>query len=132
MLYEINRNIVNKFCKKDSCLPPNFGKTTIPNNNLQNIVDAMTGVMPYKLNFGLPFVVMIYNIIFGDTHNIRITSLFGEPRDYGEHTGLDISVPIGTPILALADGTVTNVWTNITDGNAVGITWQWVLFWLCI
>jgi len=123
MLYEINRNIVNKFCKKDSCLPPNFGKTTIPNNNLQNIVDAMTGVMPYKLNFGLPFVVMIYNIIFGDTHNIRITSLFGEPRDYGEHTGLDISVPIGTPILALADGTVTNVWTNITDGNAVGITY---------
>jgi murein DD-endopeptidase MepM/ murein hydrolase activator NlpD len=123
MLYEINRNIVNKFCKKDSCLPPNFGQITIWNSDLQNIVDAMTGVIPYKLTFGLPFMVMIHNNVFVDTSNIRITSLFGELRDYGEHTGLDISVPIGTPILALADGTVTNVWTNTTDGNAVGITY---------
>jgi peptidoglycan LD-endopeptidase LytH len=57
-------------------------------------------------------------------HTMRaIGSVFGDPRDGGAraHHGVDIFAPRGTPVLAAADGTITNV-ANTSVGGLV--VWQ--------
>lgn len=51
----------------------------------------------------------------------RIGSFWGDARDEGarKHEGIDIFAPRGTPALAAADGTVTNVTENKLGGNVV-------------
>jgi murein DD-endopeptidase MepM/ murein hydrolase activator NlpD len=51
----------------------------------------------------------------------RIGSFWGDARDEGarKHEGVDIFAPRGTPALAAADGTVTNVTENKLGGNVV-------------
>ena len=54
--------------------------------------------------------------------NVRavVFSGWGRPRDGRIHTGIDIGVPVGTPIWAMADGVATRV--QATDrGDASGI-----------
>ena len=43
--------------------------------------------------------------------NGKITTPFGKLGKHwstGKHTGVDFAVPVGTPVLAVADGTITN------------------------
>jgi len=52
--------------------------------------------------------------------NGRISTSFGKVGakwSSGKHTGVDFAVPIGTPVLAVADGTITTA----TWGKAYGI-----------
>lgn len=42
-------------------------------------------------------------------------------NDYRTHLGVDVSAEIGTPVLAVADGTVTNVWADPFMGTCVSI-----------
>lgn len=54
-----------------------------------------------------------------------ITSTMGPPRPGGRtHNGIDIAVPVGTPIKAPTDGTVTKVWddTEFGGGHSMEIT----------
>jgi murein DD-endopeptidase MepM/ murein hydrolase activator NlpD len=50
---------------------------------------------------------------------------FGSTRDHGQgsHTGIDITAPVGTPVVAAGDGTVANIQPNPskTYGNQVVI-----------
>lgn len=52
----------------------------------------------------------------------KITSRFGEKRSSGTHNGLDIANVIGTPIYASSAGTVSRVWNDKDNGNALQIT----------
>lgn len=54
--------------------------------------------MGIDIDFGSPFLPL---------QPYKVTSGWGRPRPGGrEHAGLDFSVPVGTPVLALADGEV--------------------------
>lgn len=50
-----------------------------------------------------------------------ITSPFGQ-RGTTFHNGIDIGMPIGTPIYSPADGVVSSVYTNSIGGNQLTIT----------
>lgn len=49
---------------------------------------------------------------------------FGDPREYrnGVHQGTDIGAPLGTPIVAPANGTVTSIHTSTNGGNVMWVT----------
>lgn len=49
----------------------------------------------------------------------RIISKFGEEREKGTHMGIDIAVPVGTPIQAPAAGKVIDVYKKPAGGNQV-------------
>lgn len=42
-------------------------------------------------------------------------------NDYRTHLGVDIEAELGTPVLAVADGTVTNIWYDHFMGNCISI-----------
>ncbi|GAB4049423.1 M23 family metallopeptidase [Spirosoma litoris] len=57
---------------------------------------------------------------------VRITSAFGNrvtptAGASTDHTGIDLSAPVGTPVKCPADGTVTNVYTTGSGGNQLTI-----------
>lgn len=57
--------------------------------------------------------------------NYRLTNRFGDARSYyssGYHTGLDFAAPSGTPIRAVAGGTVTEAGSAGAYGNQTVIT----------
>ena len=54
--------------------------------------------------------------------NGKITTVFGKPGkswSTGAHTGVDFAVPIGTPVLAVADGTIVKANWGKAYGNQV-------------
>lgn len=61
--------------------------------------------------------------------NGKITGQYGEKRSDHTHNGIDIAVPTGTPIKAIADGTVCAVgaakgygyWVALNHGNVGGV-----------
>ena len=53
--------------------------------------------------------------------NGPIVGEYGEPRETHVHNGIDIAVPVGTPIKAIADGTVVVVGPTVGYGYWVGI-----------
>ena len=50
-----------------------------------------------------------------------IVGYYGEPRATHTHNGIDIAVPVGTPVKAIADGTVVVTGTSDGYGYWVGI-----------
>lgn len=51
----------------------------------------------------------------------KITSKFGEGRDYGGHNGVDYAAPIGTPVGSAAPGTVVETGHDAKSGNFVKV-----------
>lgn len=51
----------------------------------------------------------------------RITSAFGAPRPGGAHSGLDIAVPVGTPVMSPGQGTVIAAGRDARSGNYVKV-----------
>jgi murein DD-endopeptidase MepM/ murein hydrolase activator NlpD len=54
--------------------------------------------------------------------NGKISTVFGKVGakwSTGKHTGVDFAVPIGTPVLAVADGTIVNANWGKAYGNQV-------------
>lgn len=54
----------------------------------------------------------------------RISSRFGEPRDTGPHSGLDIACPMGTPIRNIYTGTVIAMTRTNIGGNEIWVSAQ--------
>lgn len=55
-------------------------------------------------------------------NNPRITQPWGRPNprySAKRHTGIDYGVPVGTPVLAVADGVIENVLADKSYGNVV-------------
>jgi murein DD-endopeptidase MepM/ murein hydrolase activator NlpD len=63
-----------------------------------------------------------FNLNLGRPVRVRaeVMSGWGRPRTGHVHAGIDIPLPVGTPIYAMADGTVTRVQAT-PDGDAGGI-----------
>ena len=66
------------------------------------------------------------NFVNPTKENFKITSPFGArtaPTAGAStfHNGIDIAAPSGTPILAVADGTVEKVWNDTTSGGGLSI-----------
>jgi peptidoglycan LD-endopeptidase LytH len=59
-----------------------------------------------------------------DASVTRIGSVFGDPRDGGArpHEGIDIMAPRGTPVVAVTDGTITQVATNPIGGRVIWLS----------
>lgn len=61
------------------------------------------------------------------TYKITVSSPFGPrinpvTKQAQNHNGVDLPAPTGTPVYAMADGTVDKVWTlDPTNGNAIRI-----------
>lgn len=51
----------------------------------------------------------------------RITSLFGEERPTGPHNGIDIALPVGTPVVAPFGGVVSEVFTTDRGGVSLAL-----------
>ncbi|AVX40792.1 Peptidase family M23 (plasmid) [Carboxydocella thermautotrophica] len=51
----------------------------------------------------------------------RYTSLFGEDRGDNFHEGVDMAVPIGSPLYAVKDGVINYLSTEGNGGIAIGI-----------
>ncbi|MDE1467935.1 M23 family metallopeptidase [Aurantiacibacter sp. D1-12] len=54
----------------------------------------------------------------------RITSEFGEGRGNGTHNGVDIAVPVGTPVPAAMGGEVLRVWTADRGGLSMRVRYD--------
>jgi murein DD-endopeptidase MepM/ murein hydrolase activator NlpD len=52
--------------------------------------------------------------VYGDA---RVADDFGGPREIGPHQGNDVFAPFGSPVLAVADGTLNRVGTLPISGN---------------
>lgn len=69
----------------------------------------------------------IYGVPISSSGMIRpvrtgyITAEFGEPRPEGPHGGIDIGIPVGTPVYAVADGIVSGVWNYGGTGMSIHI-----------
>lgn len=89
-----------------------FGAVKAPLKNLQSRGLRETGLEPvYPADVGC----FQANSFFGDTR--RGDGSTRNPRFYfGYHTGLDIPAPEGTPIVAIADGTVISKSMGRDDG----------------
>ena len=89
------------------------------------VVVASSGYSTYNgakiINSGAPSAEVLGIGLVKPTSGV-ITSRFG-PRSSGNHTGLDIAGPVGTPIAAAAAGTVVfSGWDNYGLGYAVKIS----------
>jgi len=72
----------------------------------------------------IPFVILIifsFVLLKGCTSvSPYVSSRFGETQGrYYPHTGTDYSVPWGTPVLAVSDGTVNSAIYHHEDGNRI-------------
>lgn len=54
----------------------------------------------------------------------RVTSKFGEGRSRGSHNGVDIAVPVGTPVPAAMGGEVIRVWNSDRGGLSVKVKYD--------
>jgi hypothetical protein len=82
----------------------------------------MSKNMPFSPTIRLLVLVLIAPYLIGlsgcttspsiikDVHSIRdVHNPYGETRPYGRHPGIDFTVNIGTPVIAPADGKVTEI-----------------------
>ncbi len=55
-------------------------------------------------------------------HDPDVQTFSGTMNDYRVHLGLDIATSLGEPVLASADGTVTEIWEDALMGHCVAVS----------
>jgi murein DD-endopeptidase MepM/ murein hydrolase activator NlpD len=64
----------------------------------------------------------------------KISQPWGRPNDRYKakrHTGIDYAMPVGTPVLAVADGVISNVMTDASYGEVVVLKADKYEIWYC-
>lgn len=54
-------------------------------------------------------------------HDLTLQVFSNTMQDYRVHNGIDIVSTLGSPVYAAADGTVTNIWEDISYGTCISI-----------
>ncbi len=100
----------------------NVPEPDLPNNNTDS--DNNSNIDEPTINEDkntLPTFVLpvdgILSIDFSDTVPVFSQTM----NDYRTHLGVDISASLGSDVLAVADGTVTNVWDDPFMGTCISI-----------
>ena len=89
---------------------------TLPAGNEGENEEQANGDLDTLPDFSLPVSGDIA-IDFSDTVPVFSTTM----NDYRTHLGVDISASLGTEVIAVADGVVTNVWDDPFMGTCVSI-----------
>ena len=89
---------------------------TLPAGNEGENEEQANGDLDTLPDFSLPVSGDIA-IDFSDTVPVFSTTM----NDYRTHLGVDISASLGTEVIAVADGVVTNVWHDPFMGTCVSI-----------
>lgn len=98
-------------------LPDNDINTNDTNSSLNN--DQQTGIEDPEdqiPEFTMP-VSGELSVDFSDSIPVFSQTM----NDYRTHLGVDLSAPLGTEVVAVADGVITNVWNDPFMGTCVSI-----------
>jgi len=98
--------------KSDTPVLPDSSDTTT-NQGPDTPTDSNTDTLP---TFSLPVSGYI-----GYDYSDSIPVFSQTMGDYRTHLGVDVSAGLGTDVLAVADGTVTNIWNDPFMGTCVSI-----------
>ena len=98
--------------RTDTPTPPdNNDTTTLPPSSDSN--DTPTDTLP---TFSLP-VSGVISFDYSDSVPVFSQTM----GDYRTHLGVDVSAELGAEVVAVADGTVTNIWNDPFMGTCVSI-----------
>lgn len=93
---------------------PTTAPTTRPTTNLPN--DPSTDVGSKLPSFSLPVSGKLSGV-----HDSELQVFSPTMNDYRIHLGIDILANEGTPVCAVADGTVTQIWEDVRMGQCIAI-----------
>ena len=99
--------------KRNEITPPDSATESTTTGNPDKPTGSDTDTLPI---FTLPVNGAVSNS-FSDSVPVFSQTM----GDYRTHTGVDISAPLGTEVVAVADGTVKNIWDDPFMGTCISI-----------